>query len=105
MHTKTCLIRNDHVSFRLSFMECGAISVKMARVLLCLLTLVATAAPIFAKERYVGPDGVGDDGDARQPEAGGRIGTNMIIAAALIEGFTFFALVIAFQLAGKIATI
>ncbi len=31
---------------------------------------------------------------ARQPEAGGRIGTNMIIAAALIEGFTFFALVI-----------
>ena len=27
-------------------------------------------------------------------EAGGRIGTNMIIAAALIEGFTFFGLVI-----------
>jgi F0F1-type ATP synthase membrane subunit c/vacuolar-type H+-ATPase subunit K len=27
----------------------------------------------------------------------------MIIAAALIEGFTFFALVIALQLAGKIA--
>ena len=31
---------------------------------------------------------------ARQPEAAGKIGTNMIIAAALIEGFTFFALVI-----------
>jgi F-type H+-transporting ATPase subunit c len=44
------------------------------------------------------------EGIARQPEAGGRIGTNMIIAAALIEGFTFFALVIAFQLAGKIAS-
>ena len=42
------------------------------------------------------------EGIARQPEAGGRIGTNMIIAAALIEGFTFFALVITFQLAGKI---
>jgi F-type H+-transporting ATPase subunit c len=42
------------------------------------------------------------EGIARQPEAGGRIGTNMIIAAALIEGFTFFALVIAFQLAGKL---
>jgi F-type H+-transporting ATPase subunit c len=41
------------------------------------------------------------EGIARQPEAGGRIGTNMIIAAALIEGFTFFALVIALQLAGK----
>jgi len=42
------------------------------------------------------------EGIARQPEAGGRIGTNMIIAAALIEGFTFFALVITFQLAGKV---
>lgn len=31
---------------------------------------------------------------ARQPEAGGRIFTSMIISAALIEGFTFFALVI-----------
>jgi F-type H+-transporting ATPase subunit c len=37
---------------------------------------------------------------ARQPEAGGRIGTNMIIAAALIEGFTFFALVICYQAGG-----
>jgi len=35
---------------------------------------------------------------SRQPEAGGRIGTNMIIAAALIEGFTFFALGICFML-------
>ncbi len=43
------------------------------------------------------------EGIARQPEAGGRIGTNLIIAAALIEGFTFFALVIAFQMAGKLA--
>ncbi len=40
------------------------------------------------------------EGIARQPEAGGRIGTNMIIAAALIEGFTFFALVICFMIAG-----
>ncbi len=31
---------------------------------------------------------------ARQPEAGGRIFTSMIIAAALIEGFTFFAIVV-----------
>ena len=38
---------------------------------------------------------------ARQPEAGGRIGTNMIIAAALIEGFTFFALVICLLASGK----
>jgi len=37
---------------------------------------------------------------ARQPEAKGSIGTNMIIAAALIEGFTFFALIIAIMLQG-----
>ena len=34
---------------------------------------------------------------ARQPEAAGGIQTAMIIAAALIEGFTFFALVICMQ--------
>lgn len=34
---------------------------------------------------------------ARQPEIAGTIQTAMIIAAALIEGFTFFALVICFQ--------
>ena len=32
------------------------------------------------------------DGMARQPEVAGNIQTAMIIAAALIEGFTFFAL-------------
>lgn len=31
---------------------------------------------------------------ARQPEAGGRIFTTMIIAAALIEGVTLFSLII-----------
>jgi F-type H+-transporting ATPase subunit c len=40
---------------------------------------------------------------ARQPEAKGSIGTNMIIAAALIEGFTFFGLVIAMILMGKLS--
>lgn len=33
---------------------------------------------------------------ARQPEAAGTIGTNMILAAALIEGATLFAIVVAF---------
>lgn len=32
------------------------------------------------------------EGMARQPEVAGNIQTAMIIAAALIEGFTFFAL-------------
>ena len=41
------------------------------------------------------------EGIARQPEAGGRIGTNMIIAAALIEGFTFFALIVCLMIVLK----
>ena len=40
---------------------------------------------------------------ARQPEAGGRVFTSMIIAAALIEGFTFFALVICNGVVGEIS--
>ncbi len=42
------------------------------------------------------------DSIARQPEAGGPIGTNMIISAALIEGFTYFALIIAIMLNGNV---
>ena len=41
---------------------------------------------------------------ARQPEVSGDIRTTMIIAAALIEGFTFFALVVTFMLATKAPT-
>lgn len=41
------------------------------------------------------------EGMARQPEAGGAIRTTMIIAAALIEGAAFFALVITIILATK----
>jgi F-type H+-transporting ATPase subunit c len=41
------------------------------------------------------------EGMARQPEAGGDIRTAMIIAAALIEGIGFFALVICIMLATK----
>ena len=37
------------------------------------------------------------EGLARQPEAAAKIQTAMIIAAALIEGFTFFALFICFN--------
>ena len=34
---------------------------------------------------------------ARQPEAGGRIFTSMLLAAALIEGVTFFGLIVCFM--------
>ena len=41
------------------------------------------------------------ENQARQPEAAGRIFTTVIIAASLIEGFTFFALVVCMQLGGQ----
>jgi F-type H+-transporting ATPase subunit c len=41
---------------------------------------------------------------ARQPEAAGRIQTAMIVIAALLEGATFFALIVCIQIAGKIPT-
>jgi F-type H+-transporting ATPase subunit c len=40
---------------------------------------------------------------ARQPEAGGRIFTSMIIGLALIETLVIYTLVICFQLYGKLA--
>ncbi|MCZ6779396.1 MAG: ATP synthase F0 subunit C [Acidobacteria bacterium] len=41
------------------------------------------------------------EGTARQPEVSGDIRVTMIIAAALIEGATFFALIICIVLAFK----
>ncbi len=41
------------------------------------------------------------EASGRQPEAAGAVRTSMIIAAALIEGATFFALVICIILAIK----
>jgi len=35
------------------------------------------------------------EGIARQPEAGGRITTNMLLAAALVEGVAFTAIIFA----------
>ena len=40
---------------------------------------------------------------ARQPEVAGRVQTAMIIIAALLEGATFFALLICFQVGGNLA--
>ena len=42
---------------------------------------------------------------ARQPEAGNAVFLQMIISAALIEGFTFFALIVAQGLAGTWKTL
>lgn len=84
------------------------------------LALALCAVPAFAQDKEVAPlirfdkyigaaittmgaaYGIGKlassalESMARQPEVAGSIQTAMIIAAALIEGFTFFALVICF---------
>ena len=65
--------------------------------------LIGSGLVVIGAARGIGHlAGQAMEGIARQPEAGGRIGTNMIIAAALIEGFTFFALVIALLANGKV---
>lgn len=38
---------------------------------------------------------------ARQPEVAGRVQTAMIVIAALLEGATFFALIVCILIAGK----
>lgn len=42
------------------------------------------------------------EGMARQPETAGRVQTAMIIIGALLEGATFFALLVCMQLLGKL---
>ena len=39
---------------------------------------------------------------SRQPEVAGRVQTGMIIIAALLEGATFFALIVCIIVAGKV---
>jgi F-type H+-transporting ATPase subunit c len=52
---------------------------------------------IFGAARGIGSIGShAVDSIARQPEAGGRIFTSMIISAALIEGATLFAILVVF---------
>ncbi|HVG95205.1 MAG TPA: ATP synthase F0 subunit C [Planctomycetota bacterium] len=59
------------------------------------LLAVGVGLVVFGAARGIGAiAGNAVESIARQPEAGGRIFTSMIISAALIEGFTFFALVI-----------
>jgi len=91
----------------------------MKKTVLAALALAATAAPAMAQAAAApvttgqglgalgaglavigGGIGIGMIGKgavesiARQPEAKGPIGTNMILAAALVEGATLFAVVV-----------
>jgi len=88
---------------------------KITKILLGAMFLMLIASPVFAQggtsigfSRYFGVGltvigaayGIGKlaasalESMARQPEVAGSVQTAMIIAAALIEGFTFFALYI-----------
>lgn len=91
---------------------------KISRTLLVLFVVLATATPLMAQDTgstslitFTGAFGAGLvaigaamgigklassalESMARQPEVAGNIQTAMIIAAALIEGFTFYALFI-----------
>ena len=56
---------------------------------------IGAAVIVFGAARGIGQiAGSATEAIARQPEAGGRIFTTMVLAAAFIEGFTLFALVI-----------
>ena len=56
---------------------------------------VGAGLVIIGASRGIGMIGAkATEGIARQPEAAGKIQTAMIISAALIEGATFFALII-----------
>ncbi|MCE2924681.1 MAG: ATP synthase F0 subunit C [bacterium] len=90
----------------------------MNKVVYAVLALAATAAPAMAAEGATmgkglaviggglavigGAVGIGLIGKgavesiARQPEAAGKIGPNMILTAAFVEGATLFAVLAAF---------
>jgi len=66
--------------------------------------LLAAGLVVIGAGRGIGTlAGTATESIARQPEAGGRIFTTMIIAAALIEGIALFALVICFMAVMKTA--
>lgn len=63
-------------------------------------TMAALGAGLAAIGAGIGIGLIGGNamqGIARQPEATGQIQTNMLIAAALVEGVALFALVICFM--------
>jgi F-type H+-transporting ATPase subunit c len=107
---------------KLFYKEINAVNRLTKIALLCVIVLLTTAAPVWAQETgapritnlnilqgaafgaglvILGAGyGIGKIGScavenmARQPEVAGNIQTAMIISAALIEGATFFALIV-----------
>jgi F-type H+-transporting ATPase subunit c len=97
---------------------------KIAKVLPAAITLLLVSTPAFAESADPGGVALGAgiaiglaaaggaigqgraaaaalEGIARNPQASGKIFTPMIIGLALVESLVIYALVIAFQLVGK----
>ena len=87
---------------------------------LVVIALLLTAGPLFAQgptpnSAFLSGSSVGAgwgfgrigaaalESMARQPEVAGRIQTAMIVIAALLEGATFFALIVCILVANKTA--
>ncbi|MHC5060235.1 MAG: ATP synthase F0 subunit C [Planctomycetota bacterium] len=59
--------------------------------------LLASGVIVFGAAMGIGKIASGaTEAIARQPEAGGRVFTSMVIAASLIEGIAFFGLIVCF---------
>ena len=101
---------------------------KIGLIVIALMAVAATATPVFAQEKGSQPfaspawgaglgaglviigagygfakiGGSALESMARQPETAGRVQTAMIIIGALLEGVTFFALVVCFLMGQKV---
>lgn len=68
-----------------------------ARALGILGALMAAGLIVFGAALGIGKIANGaTEAIARQPEAGGRVFTSMVLACALIEGLAFFGLILSF---------
>ena len=70
--------------------------------LACMGAAIGCGLVVIGAGKGIGNIGAGAvESIARQPEAGCRIFTSMLISAALIEGFTFFAIIVCLMAIGK----
>jgi F-type H+-transporting ATPase subunit c len=105
------LFRPDHKSERLAPKECDMVQMvsMLADTVAPLISdkgigvagaAIGMGLAVIGAGRGIGQiGGQAVEGIARQPEASGKIGTNMLIAAALVEGVAFAAVVFALVLA------
>ena len=76
-----------------------------AAVLAAVVGLAVPISAVFAAMAQARVGAAAMEGIARQPEAAGDIGRNLIIALALIEALVIYALLTFFMLFGNIASL